>query len=344
MAADKIRVYFTIDVETSMGGSWNDPGYEPLGLERTVFAKYDSRFYGIPLIMDILEEHGFRGTFFTEVFSAYAVGQDEWSKVFRMIRTRGHDAQLHLHPVFRFYRDRSAGKPARHLDLMHKLSVGEQREFIREGIALFTSMNGRAPRAFRAGCYGASEATLQILSENGVLIDSSYNLAYLGNICGFKIRPLNAPTMIGGVYEFPLTVFRVFGSNRYRMLEIGAVSVSEALATIRLLQATGCKDVVLSLHSFSFLKTVDIRYRRCRPDYILIQRMRSLCRALGALREEIEVRCLGEIDLPFKPLPQPQVIPSMGFVRPTMRTVVQGINRLAWFNVLLGKEPGSIRN
>jgi hypothetical protein len=180
MASDKLRVFFTIDVETSMGGSWNNPAYEPLGLERTVFGRHESRFYGIPLIMDILEEHGFRGTFFTEVFSSYLLGQDEWLKVFRMIRTCGHDAQLHLHPVFRFYKDRSMGRPARHLDLIHKLSVGEQREFVREGIALFTGLSGYAPRAFRAGCYAASETTLQVLHENGVLIDSSYNLAYLG--------------------------------------------------------------------------------------------------------------------------------------------------------------------
>jgi hypothetical protein len=330
MASDKLRVYFTIDVETSMGGSWHNPAYEPLGLERTVFGKHESRFYGIPLIMDILEEQGFRGTFFTEVFSSYAVGQDERLKVFRMIRTRGHDAQLHLHPIFRFYRDRSAGRPARHLDLLHKLSLGEQREFIREGIGLFTGLSGQAPRAFRAGCYGASETTLQVLRENGILIDSSYNLTYLEN-SGFHIQPLNAPTIIDGVYEFPLTVFRVFGSNRYRMLEIGAVSVSEVVATIRRLQAAGCKDVVLSLHSFSFLKKADVRYHCCRPDYITIQRMRRLCRTLAALRDEIEVRSLGEIDLPLRPLAQPQVIPSMGFLHPTLRTVVQVINRVQWF-------------
>jgi hypothetical protein len=115
------------------------------------------------------------------------------------------------------------------------------------------------------------------------------------------------------------------------MLEIGAVSVGEVVATIRRLQAAGRKDVVLSLHSFSFLKKADVRYLRRRPDYITIQRMRRLCRTLAALRDEIEVPSLGEIDLPLRPLAQPQVIPSMGFLRPTMRTVFQVINRVQWF-------------
>jgi peptidoglycan/xylan/chitin deacetylase (PgdA/CDA1 family) len=330
MASAKVRVYITIDTETSLGGAWRNPAYPPLPLDRTIFGIHGSRSYGIPLIMDILEERGFRGTFFTEVFCSYALGGEEVRRVFRLIRQRGHDAQLHLHPIYRFYRDRAAGGPAREIDLMHQLSPDEQRELIREGVTLFGDLNGQPPRAYRAGCYGASEVTLQALRENGVEIDSSYNMAYLGSTCGFRARSLNAPVVIEGVYEFPVTVFSVSGTSGYKPLEISAVSVGEILNTIRGLAIAGCRDVVLSLHSFSLLKNRGLRYDRYRPDQIVIQRLRRLCAALSEAGSEVEVRTLGEVDLGSVPVPQPQVVPSAGWARPAMRKLVQGVNRISW--------------
>ena len=41
--------YITIDTETSIGGAWRNPAYEPLSLERTVFGQVGSKCYGIPL-------------------------------------------------------------------------------------------------------------------------------------------------------------------------------------------------------------------------------------------------------------------------------------------------------
>ena len=142
--AGKLRVYITIDTETSMGGAWRDPRNSPVPLDRTVFGEVGSVPYGIPLIMDILEEHGFRGTFFTEVFCAYNVGYPEVERVFRSISERGHDAQLHLHPVQRFYRDFLAGGPKREADLMFELPEEEQRTLIEEQRSILNLLLKRA--------------------------------------------------------------------------------------------------------------------------------------------------------------------------------------------------------
>ena len=330
MANDKLRIYFTVDTETSMGGAWRNPQFAPLPLERSIFGLYNSRYYGIPLLMDILEEYGFRATFFTEVFCAYLVGFEEVAKVFQQIRDRGHDPQLHLHPVFRFYRDFLQGMPRREIDLMFRLSPKEQLELVREGVGLFCQFNGKPPRAYRAGCYGASEVTLRALRENGVEIDSSYNLASIGKSCGFQVAPLNAPTQIEGLYEFPLTVFRGATSSGHRMLEIHAVSIKEILATVRALQEAGCRDAVLSLHSFSLLKNLGVRYENYRPDHIVIRRLRKLCALLSELRGEVEVSVLGEVALSSIPVPQPQIVPFLGWLKPSMRTMVQLVNRIPW--------------
>jgi hypothetical protein len=327
--SDKVRVYFTVDTETSMGGAWDNVG-PPLPLTRTVFGDNGSGVYGISLIMDILEQHNFRATFFIEVFCSYHLGLDKVATVFEPIQRRGHDAQLHLHPVHRFYWEYTQGGARREKDLMFQFPAEEQRRLIHDGVSLFRKLSGNSPRAFRAGCYGASEVTLGALRDAGVLVDSSYNLSFLDQTCGFQSRPLNAPQILEGVHEFPVTNFRSGPNGSYKPLEISAVSVSEILATIRSMQSTDCRDVVLVFHSFSFLKRRGSRFEKARPDHIVIQRFRKLCRELSRMRDEVEVDVLGNASL-SNPLPrQPHPIPSMGWFQPAIRKAVQGIDCIPW--------------
>lgn len=329
MASDKVKIYFTIDTETSLGGAWRNAG-SPLPVARTIFGESGSGVYGIPLIMDILEQHGFRGTFFVEVFCSYLLGKDEVGKVFRCLEKRGHDVQLHLHPVYRFYRDYLNSGVRREQDLLFQFPPEEQTQLVQEAVSLFREFTGKQPRAFRAGCYGASEVTLSALREAGVSIDSSYNLSYLGQTCGFKSPSLNAPQVIEGMNEFPVTNFSSGRPDAYKPLEISAVSVPEILGTIRQMQRGGCKDVVLVFHSFSFLKRRGVRFEKCRPDRIVIHRFRKLCAALAEMRDELEVSVLGSATLPDVRCPQPQLVPSLGWFQPAVRKAVQGLDHIPW--------------
>lgn len=331
MSSGVMRVHFTVDTETSMGGAWSNSAYTPLPLDRTVFGKLGSDSYGIPLIMSILEEHDFRATFFTEVFCTDNVGHEPVATALRSIQARGHDAQLHLHPEQRFYREFINGGERREESLLFTFPADEQRDLIRKGIALFRELSGKTPRVYRAGCYGAAEVTLRALRENGIEIDSSYNMAYLGNTCGFETPQLNAPLMMEGIQEFPVTVFRVSGVPGYKPLEISAVSVTEIMATIRLLQKAGCPDVVLVLHSFSLLKNGGVRYEHCRPDHLVIRRLKKLCGVLSQLRGEIEVSVLGEAPASLPSVAQPHLIPTLPWLQPSLRKITQGVNRLPWF-------------
>ena len=258
--------------------------------------------------MDILEEYGFRATFFTEVFCGHILGYDKMAKALELIKRRGHDPQLHIHPIYRFYRDALRGQPRREIDLMFKLTESEQHDMIGEGVDLFRKVIGASPRAYRAGCYGGSETTLGVLKTHGIQIDSSYNLAYLKSTCGFQTPFLNAPAMINGVCEFPVTVFRV-GSG-YKPLEISAVSVAEILGSVRQLLRAGCRDAVLVLHSFSLLKNQGMRYENSRPDNIVIRRLRKLCAAFASLKDEVVVTTFGSLDVRECPFDQPQMAPE----------------------------------
>jgi hypothetical protein len=106
--------------------------------------------------------------------------------------------------------------------------------------------------------------------------------------------------------------------------------VNEIVATIRSLRAVGCSDAVLVLHSSSLLKNIGLRFERATPDHIIINRMRKLCATLSNMKDEVEVRTLGDMDLQSARVPQPQIIPTLGWLQPAMRKVVQAANRLPW--------------
>jgi len=311
-----------------MAGAWNDPTKRPLPLDRSVFGRNNSKYYGIPLIMDILEEHSFRATFFTEMLCSYVLGRNEVGNVLSYIRRRGHDAQLHLHPVYWYYHHFLQGQPRREKDLMFELPMEEQETLIGLGVELFREFTGSSPRAYRAGCYGASESTLGVLRRFGIEVDSSYNLCYLDRSCGFQHRPLNGPAYLAGIQEFPVTNFRVASQSGYKPLEIGAVSVGEVLATMDSLKRAGCRDVVVSLHSFSFMKTLTDRY--CQPDHVAIYRFKKLCAAISKLSSEVDVPVLGEANLDNEPMKGSECVPCLGWARPAVRKVVQGLNRIPW--------------
>src|SRR5262249_11775466 len=148
--------------------------------------------------------------------------------------------------------------------------------------------------------------------------------------CGFAEPGLNAPLKMEGMHEFPVPVFRVMGTQGYKPLEISAVSVSEILTSIQCMRDAGCHDIVLVLHSFSLMKNQGLRFEQRMPDQIVIHRFRKLCAALREMRGEIEVAVLGELDLKAIPMPQPQVVPELGWWKPVMRKIVQGANRLPW--------------
>jgi hypothetical protein len=141
---------------------------------------------------------------------------------------------------------------------------------------------------------------------------------------------LNAPCVLEGVHEFPVTNFNSGRAGSYKSLEISAVSVWEILTTICRLKESGCRDVVLVFHSFSFLKRRGVRFEKARRDRIVIHRFRRLCSELARMHDQVEVTVFGDLDLARVEPSPPQVIPSLGWLRPAVRKAVQGLDYRPW--------------
>ncbi len=97
----KTRVYITVDTECAEERIVRGALQPPLGYDLRVwgrFANHEEEL-GVPLIMRELEAAGLRGTFFVEPLGARFFGVDGLAAVCRAIRARGHDVQLHAHPM-----------------------------------------------------------------------------------------------------------------------------------------------------------------------------------------------------------------------------------------------------
>ena len=329
-----LDVYLTIDTECSMGGAWNSPGVEPVGPERAILGRAGAHRYGTPLIMDILEAHGLRGVFFAEMFASAVVGDAPLAEAYREIRARGHDVQLHLHPVFHYYagleRGRiSADQVPSPIDQIGTQPLETQIGLIEEGMSIFDRLVGGPPMAFRAGNYAASDATLAALDKLGFRYDSSFNAAYHGTSCRISgPRSINAPWEAGSLWEVPVTVFTT-GAGRFRRmkpLEISAVSFLEIRRVLEQAERLAMGTVTMILHSFSLFKAADAQLSRLRPDRLVIRRLRRLCGYLAAHRARFRVRTFSEA-------PEPRVdpagigVPEMGTLLPAGRRLLQALNR-----------------
>jgi len=330
-----VNVCLTVDTECSLGGAWENPRWKPVDPEKAILGRIGSKLYGVPLIMDILEEHDLRATFFTEVLVSDVFGTSVLAEACASIRARGHDPQLHLHPVFHYYHlsrqghIQPDGLPVS-MDIIGSLPLETQLQLLQKGRSFFRDIFGSDPTAFRAGCYGGSLSTLDALGKIGIRYDSSFNAAYIGRTCLMNSKePTNAPWRSGRVWEIPVTTFETgaWPLRGLKPLEVSAVSLWEMQKVLDQLENLGQETVTMVLHSFSFVKRDDIQFGGMRPDNLVIRRFQGLCRFLRCNRNRFRV-------LTFSKLPEPSEnpeeipFPRMGTLIPALRKCIQAVNRI----------------
>jgi hypothetical protein len=272
------------------------------------------------------------------VFAGAVVGEAELANAYQAILARGHDVQLHLHPVFRYYERVRKGligahELPGHMDRLGSHSFSQQLELLEEGVSVFGRLVGRRPVAFRAGNYAADQATLAALEKVGIRYDTSFNPAYVGRSCLIRDVPAtNSPWRSGSVWEIPVTVFAtgVGPLSGIKPLEISAVSFLEIRSVLEQAEQLGMGNVTMVLHSFSLFKKADFQFTRIRPDGLLIRRLRRLCEYLGANRDRFRVTTFGDCPEPRADAPG-VALPRMGVFRPAVRRIIQGLNRAYWF-------------
>lgn len=337
-----MNVYFTVDTEVSMGGAWVHHDRRPLGTAKRIFCRIGDQDYGIPLIVRILKEHGFRGTFFTETLATRCLGAPEIQAVFDYLLTKGQDVQLHLHPTYRFYPEwleaRARGehyqipKPT---DLLGHLPEDLQRELLEEAAGYFRQYAGYAPSVFRAGCYAGSRSMLRCLAAMGIHLDSSFNPCYPKlSFPGEHLTP-NLVQKIEGVWEIPLTVAKTplpEAHHGFKFMDCTALSFSEVRGVLERAAAAGQKHFVMVFHSFSAVKAKDETYADMRPNYVVIRRLERLFAYLAGNPAAFQVRTMDglALELENSAVDSAAAVSDLSFGTAARRKVVQLLNTPYW--------------
>lgn len=241
-----LQIIVTIDVEDF---------FEPRSEIETYRGLIGNEAWGTSKIMEIIERHGGRGTFFVDVYNRRTVSENIVSKCVEEIHRRDHEVGLHTHPGFP---DGKRGYGM--MQTLLRLSLEEQTAFIAKGVELLVKWIGSPPKSHRAGGYGANYDTLKALSSNSIYIDSSVYSGY--QFCGLNEPPLtvNAPVNCSNVTEIPVTINRI-------ELALGPVKIfsmkkkldpdwcgpGELKRLIDTSVGAGINPIVLFLHSYSMI-------------------------------------------------------------------------------------------
>lgn len=230
--------------------------------------------YGTGWQMDVLEAAGLRGVFFVDPMPALVHGAAVLPPVVAPILARGHEVQLHLHTEWLEWAPASpvGGRRGR---CIADFAPEDQVLLIALARDLLEAAGAPRPVAFRAGNYGADLTTLAALDRLGFAWDSSANAAAPDDASRIANEvDGNGPVAFGSVVELPVTTI-LDRPDHLRPAQVCALSGREMGAALAH-AAGGDAPAVIVTHSFEMLS----RDRR-RPNHLIIDRFRRLCRAVA---------------------------------------------------------------
>lgn len=230
----RTHVLLTVDTESYSNG---DP-------QKQIWGEVDQsgELWGITKIMDIIEQNNGKATFYLNVYEAARHGEKPIRAAADEAIRRGHDVQLHTHPVVPFG-----------VDKLSNAGLETQVEILSYGAALLKDWTGRDVIAHRAGAFRANMDTLRALKGLGIPVDSSLSIplktpidAALGN--------RNEIVNLDGTIEFPLTFYtriKLGGAEVRRTLDIESSTFSEIREVLDQAAAANLCSVNILMHSFS---------------------------------------------------------------------------------------------
>ena len=295
-----LDVYYTIDTEFWTTRKLTSPKDYEEDFDRDIYGRTSRGDYGLGFQLKRFAEQGLKANCFVETAHSLILGIEPLQRMVDIIKTHGHDIQLHCHTEWLSPRvpwdlpplpSPMQGKSGQHI---RHFSESNQSAVIAEGIAALQRCGVFDICAFRAGNYGADLATLRALSFNGILYDTSYNYPYLKRACRIaepESPPLLSPQRIEGVWEIPIPYFDTFRGPRH--VQVSAASNAELEAALMHAYKAQWKTFVIVSHSFELIH----RDKSNTAQYNAIQtnRFEKLCHFLQKHSDKFRTRTFSEL-------------------------------------------------
>lgn len=263
-------VLITIDTELSAGLHQQGVSLAD-NFASSILGRTPGGEYGIGWMMDRFDDYGLTGAFFVDPMPALVYGADFLADIVGPIVARGHEVQLHIHTEWLQWARLTpvSGEVRRNIGDYPR---ADQKKLLGTALKLLVAAGAPWPVAFRAGNFGANEATLAALKALDITYDSSFNSVIDDAVCaidlpGDTIEPLRHK----GVVEMPVSVVGRAG-GALRPAQICAMSVWEMRAMLRHAADQAMSAQTIVTHSFEMLNRA-----RTRPNRMVIRRFEAMC-------------------------------------------------------------------
>jgi peptidoglycan/xylan/chitin deacetylase (PgdA/CDA1 family) len=296
-----IDVCLSVDVEFSINNALTNPERPPLGAD-WVYGESGGHSQGLGFLLDCLDRHGLKGTFFTEVFNSYHFGDAPMAGIVRDILAHGQDVQLHLHPVWLYFkypkwRDELRWRP-RPRDIFTDRESDEIANWLQDGVDILERLSGSRPIAFRSGNLNAGRVLYQGMRKAGIRLASNIGVGLSAPVED-ELMLYSGLHSIEGVTEVPVTTYRMPlpGSDRLLLLTATGSAVAEMRAVLDAAHRLDAGPVVLLLHPHDFRIAVQSTPGSppdYRPDPVRQSRLERLCAYLGRYPERFRVTTFAE--------------------------------------------------
>lgn len=210
------RVAITFDIEFDINGAFAHPArYSPRGTDG-LLGVCDGASGGLSFILDTLDAYGLRATFFIETLQTLWFGLDEMGTVALTLLDRGHELQLHLHPVWLLFEDPDWAMKAQESpphaethDNLAQYSNDKAADILLRARNIFKDWALDLPTAVRTGSLMTERDLYPVFRDCGLTLSSSVGLG-LHQPQDQALKRFHSAALIDGVLELPVTSYQSY--------------------------------------------------------------------------------------------------------------------------------------
>lgn len=296
----KTKVFITVDTEFSIGGAFADPiRNQPVGTP-VVLCKIGRKSQGLGFLLDTFATFGIKATFFVEALNTHYFGDQTMRDLALRIQAAGHDVQLHLHPVWTYFKnpdwmDRLRSDPPS--DHMYGRTLDELNQWLADGIAIFERWGLERPVALRTGSLMVDKTVYQAMELAGIPVGSNVGLAlYWPDDPALHF--FSGIHRVGNVVEACVTTYIDLALGKrahYKTLTITGSSWQEMRTLLLRAYQSSVESIVILTHPFEYVKIQSVDFSGLLPNRINQQRLSCLCEFLRDHGDWFEVMTIGQL-------------------------------------------------
>ncbi|MDS4068005.1 MAG: polysaccharide deacetylase [Candidatus Competibacter sp.] len=296
----KTKVFVTIDTEFSIGGAFADPiRNQPAGAQ-VVLCEIGGKSHGLGFLLDTFAKFGTKATFFVEPLNSYYFGDQPMRDLALRIKAAGHDVQLHLHPVWTYFKnpdwmDRLSSEPPS--DHMYGRTLDQLNQWLADGIVIFARWGLGRPVALRTGSLMVDKTVYQAMELAGIPVGSNVGLALY-----WPDDPLlqffSGIHRVESVVEACVTTYIDLALGKrvhYKTLTITGSSWQEMRTLLLRAHQSKVESIIILTHPFEYVKNKSLDFTRLLPNRINQHRLSCLCEFLRDHGDWFEVATMGQL-------------------------------------------------